>query len=923
MDPKASSKRKFINAYLINCRSCRKKLPELYFLSVVNELDFLMLTETWADDSITDSMLSLNDYFNVYRFDRKISDTGGGIAILVRKGINCVNIEFSNNSGLEILAIDVFMDTNFRLILVYRPHHANDYQPYLDIFTNLLNDSHYPILLCGDFNSKHADWENLTSKNCIKYCSELIKFTISNGLKQLVDFNTREGSILDLVFTNDNTLITSVNSGIKFSDHLIVEILINNYCPPNKTAEKRYNYRKADFSSINYYLSWMNWEVFFGDSSVENCYTSLLNFLHQLISMHVPISKPFYQKYPAVLLTLHKRKLKEWRRHGNSEDYKKLCKKWKKEMYKFVSDKEKHLTKNLSKTEFFNYVKKNTKNKGAIGPIMDGDTNKLILEDNDKPKIFLKYFSSVFGQDNGIIENGEKLTNATFDITHIENYEIEKILLQMPNKVSNTPDNVPSIIFKQCATSLAYPLRILYQRSLDFGVIPEAWKSADVIPIYKKGSKKDPKNYRPISLTSNFCKVFEKFVKYKMTAYLVQYNLISKDQYGFIPRASTGLQLLSVLNFLYDKYNKNQPIDLIYIDYARAFDSVVHGKLMSKLENIGVAGKIFNWIRVYLENRRQRVYINGYYSDFMDVNIGTPQGGALSPLLFLLFINDLTKKLSHPSRLFADDLKIFGEPPLDASIKTTEKWSRDWQMEIAPKKSEVLHIGKNNQRKEYAINGQTIPTKTNVRDLGIYMSEDLSFTYHINEITSKAARTSNMLLRIFKTNNKNTLTRAFNVWVRPLLEYNSYIFNPATVNEVNLIESVQRNFTKRVFYRCHLPPLDYPARCKLLEIETLERRRIILDLVVFYKIFYHQTILNPMDFVRLSDPRTRQNHSNAVISILTPRNNVVQNYFFIRTTRIWNKLPPETRTAKNVNEFKNRLYELPVELLLEKSLIRL
>ena len=364
------------------------------------------------------------------------------------------------------------------------------------------------------------------------------------------------------------------------------------------------------------------------------------------------------------------------------------------------------------------------------------------------------------------------------------------------------PNGWHTRFFKESAEQMVTPLQILFRKFLDSGFIPDQWKTANVIPIFKKGNRKLPSNYRPISLTSVTCKIFESLIRDAVMTYLLTDGLLAKEQWhGFMPRRSCVTQLLTAMEDWTKSLQDGVPIDVVYLDFSKAFDSVPHIRLLVKLQAHGIKGKLLNWIQSFLTNRKQRVIINGSQSDESAVISGVPQGSVLGPLLFLIYVSDIPGAISSSSLLFADDTKLY-QPisdyrsfqQLQADIVILGHWSKLWQLNFNTKKSFILHLGKSNPCHAYHIGDDLLQPVKEHKDLaiGVLMDVNLKFHGHVSTVASKANQMLGLIRKSFTNLNSKILPLLYKTLVRPHLEYTNVVWGPIYISDLNIIESVQR-----------------------------------------------------------------------------------------------------------------------------------
>ena len=240
--------------------------------------------------------------------------------------------------------------------------------------------------------------------------------------------------------------------------------------------------------------------------------------------------------------------------------------------------------------------------------------------------------------------------------------KITTLLTKLPNRNSTSPDQIPYILLKNCAYFIGPTITELFRLILDEGQIPSLWRVSNIIPVYKKGDKSLPSNYRPISLTCCLSRFFERIIVDHCTQFLLKKQFFSDEQFGFLQKRSTNLNLITTLHEIVQALSEDKQVDVIYTDMYKAFDSVPHDLLLKKLFNCGIKGKIFRFFQNFLKDRKFRVSINGTFSDSFPIHKSVPQGSVVGPFLFLIFINDVANSLPKEIRfkMFADDLKLVG-----------------------------------------------------------------------------------------------------------------------------------------------------------------------------------------------------------------------------------------------------------------------
>ena len=358
-----------------------------------------------------------------------------------------------------------------------------------------------------------------------------------------------------------------------------------------------------------------------------------------------------------------------------------------------------------------------------------------VTDDTFKAEIFNAYFSSVFTVDDGsdISKLRKDLSFQSSIIQSIE-FDVEEVCNELQNlNCSKTcgPDLLPARLLRMSVEFIAPSLAQIFQLSLSTGKLPLDWVSANIVPIHKKGDKHLTTNYRSISLTSIVVKIMERIIHRQLVCALEKHNLLNDCQSGFRHKRSTVSLLLQAVHDWAGSLDRRNSTHCLFLDLAKAFDSVSHPRLLLKLEVLGITDNILSWLREFLTVRRQRVVINGQFSSLLPVTSGVPQGSVLGPLLFILYINDISSIVSSSTvKLFADDVTVYKEivcladvDLLQCDLAKVVAWAKTWLLRLNPDKCESIVLS--NKRAppvaNYYLDSKLISCKPVVRYLLVFL----------------------------------------------------------------------------------------------------------------------------------------------------------------------------------------------------------
>ena len=774
------------------------------------------------------------------------------------------------------------------------------------------------------------------------------------------DQNSLTENILDLFLTNSSQIIHSISSeDTRLSDHEIISIgLTYNPIAPKTPLTptwqphsfRKLNLHKADYSAINIMLADIDWTDLSNHCQPEELPELLHLTVLQVCSLFSPEKadnnrtprKSNYQRQRAICHRKRRRLRSRLclleRHHPESLAIRKI----KSDLAALeisLADSiasERHVKENHALDAiksnprfFFSYAKQFAKSKSAVGPLFDKN-NDLQSDPKTMADLLQDQYSAVFSKP--LVDpkfDANKSMQSLLDDFDFTVDDIEEAIDDIGENSACGDDDIPAIVLKRCKTSISTPIFSIWKYSLDTGFIDKKYKTQLVTPVFKKGSRGSPENYRPIALTSHIIKVFERVMRKRLVDHLEDNNLLCNNQHGFRQGRSCLTQLLAHFDDILCNSLEGADTDAIYLDLAKAFDKVDHQLLLKKLKAFGVTGKVFQWIESFLLDRDQYVAVNGVKSSVSKVISGVPQGTVLGPILFIIFINDMNESIvSSILRSFADDTRILKAihsyldvPELQADLDNIIKWSRDNNMTLHKNKFELLqHTCPNRSIKELnelpfisydnshcystAKDSFISPTDT-VKDLGVLVSANNSWSPHIGRMINSARRTAAWVLSVFRDRSRTTMMQLYKSLVRSKLEYCCPVWSPTKIEDIKAIESLQRTFTSKISGLQHL---SYWERLERLNMMSLQRHRERYLIIHMWKVRMAQ-VPNDLNIkfhyndrlgLRAIVPKAPQSHVGSVY----------QNSFAVKGPRLWNMLPKDLTLADNLESFKTTLDRL-------------
>ena len=805
-----------ISCLNVNIRSLSAHFVELEAFLLCNQLKptIIGFTETWLEEERQAKLYKLPGYHNLIPCNRSWG-TRGGVGLMLDKKLKYRVL--LKDTTHEWLVVEVVSPINFIIMVTYRCENRFSRKVYCEWLLeelSRLNKTNKHVIVLGDFNI------DLLTKN--------------NQSQELIDimksFNLQLSSPLAVTreYGNSKTCLDHTYSDIKVSSSRVYQCTITDHFfvfvqfqKPLKTEKVKSTFRNFNFLLKNDNLCKYNFvllnevnKIDWDSLSMDNCFDELRALILKIADVYAPMKTVFFRQNNWV-----DNKLK---RELNKRDY--LYKLWIKDR-RNADNREKYrrqrnLTKTLTRDKKKQYVQEQFGD-GSDIKRFHKQLNSIIGKTSDSvfPNInslsdldnFNDYFTEVGPSlqktipPEPTIPTNKKQLQSMF-LKPITETEVEKILLSFKSKVSTGPDNTSAKLIKLSFFAIVPTITKLINRCIHEGYFPSCLKIARVMPLYKDGDANVFENYRPISLLHPLAKIFERALYNRMVSYIKKFNLLSPNQFGFREKFKTVDALACLVEQIRVCLDEKIPSTCVFIDLKKAFDTIDHEILLSKLDDYGFRGPIFSVIRSFLSNRKQFVQIGNEKSSLKDILCGVPQGSVLGPLLFILYVNDLPSFVNSDVKLFADDTTIFERIPsfdlnlITRSINLVDTWMKGNKLKCNVDKSKAVIFAKN--APVLSFGNLNITIQSHLKYLGIEIDDSLTFKDHVHKIKSKLLFCNYIVLRTRTLLTRTQLFAYYRTHVKPIVQYGVLVYACTAYSNLSDIFKVQKRIIRSI---CFLP----------------------------------------------------------------------------------------------------------------------
>lgn len=889
----------------------------------------------------------LSGYHLVADFCRRDKIHGGVVIFSSSENVNsCKNLKQVQCLSLEldIECCAIAINKQLCIVVIYRSPNGN-----LDTFfiqlckvLDIIVGKYENIIICGDININFL--ESSFEKKLL--CDILESYDIDSLIKEPTRFSSRKNitsaTAIDYVITNVKTKIdySVIETGL--SDHCAQMVYFTDIKNQSTSVKKKIFRRRFSDSNINEFIYLLN------KYTSPNVGFSNINEFFENFWEH--FAWAFEISFPKAMQkgTSCQKKNNAWyteQLKKESENLKKLNQLRKRspsntELQEQYKIRKKQYNRNIAKAKtvyFTNTINRSDNkirslwkivnerlNKNKIQPELKiSHENNLISDETEIANIFGNYFVSIIDNQlkshfvNNISNSCTLGLNSAQKQLLLEPFtaeEIKQVILNLKNKKSTGYDEVPVILLKKCCCELSEIIAVIINKSLEFGEFPSRLKISVVTPIFKKDNPLLIENYRPISLLSIFSKIIEKAVCNRINKFLTENNLLNSNQYGFREGRSTETAIVNFIQFVNDRMDKKEYIVGLFFDLTRAFDCLNFNFIIDKVSELGIQGKLAQWIYSFLKDRKLIVRINGKTSNEYNVTSGIPQGSVLGPLIFLMFINDLPDHIRDGTAfMFADDTSIIISSPdtkeindkVNSVLNQFNEYCYKNRLIVNYPKTVAIEFHRYSRPKavnsNIHINSQTIALKTHCKFLGTIVDELVKWDHYINFVCSKLNKQYYALLNLKSCLSEEGLLSAYYALVYSTISYNIIVYGMA--NESERVFIAQKRIIR----------LMYNLECRQSCRPTFKEKKIMTFASIYLYKLLSYIYSNKDQFTRNLDVHSYPTRKNDQIRLDT------YTYMSYRKSPqyagcyLFNMLPSEIKNASSLNRFRSTLRQYLLE----------